>query len=465
MAQARGPGVNIFDESIPMWRKMLLFLVPMIMTNVLQSGSQLASTIYVGRLISVSALGAMSIIAPVFILLISLPFGLASGSSVLIGQAFGANDMHRVKRIAGTTLGASLYLGIIVAFIGYFGTPFMLHIFGTPASLIDMSDTYARVIFIACPIFFPYLAYTTSLRGTADAKTPFYFLLGSTLLSLVLVPGLILGWYGLAPLGIEGAAIGGMLAQAIAFAALIVYLHVKNHPLKFDREVARDMVVDGKLLLQVIRIGVPTSIQIMSVGLAEAVLVSFVNRYGATAAAAYGAVNQIVGYVQFPAISVGIASSIFGAQCIGAKRNDLLGSVVRSGVILNYAISGAIIALCYIFSIDILGWFITDPGTVVIAHGLLMITLWSYLLFGNSSVLSGVMRGSGTVLWPTLFGIFAILCIEVPSAYSLMHHFGLSGIWMGYPISFAAILILQFQYYERIWKPRIHAKMIAPLTE
>jgi len=467
MAQAkaaRGPGINVFDESRPMWQKMLLFLIPMLLTNVLQSGSQLASTIYVGRLIGVSALGAMSIIAPIFILLIALPFGLASGSSVMIGQAFGARDMPRVKKVAGTTLGASLGLGVLIGLIGYFGTPGLLHIFGTPVSLVPMADAYARIIFLACPVFFPYLAYTTSLRGTADAQTPFYFLIFSTVLALLLVPVGILGWFGVPALGITGAALGGMLAQAIAFVALIFYLRAKDHPLKFDSEMARDMLVDTKLLWQVVRIGVPTSIQIMSVGLAEAVLVSFVNRYGASAAAAYGAVNQIVGYVQFPAMSVGIGASIFGAQCIGAKREDLLNSVVRSGVALNYAVAGFVIGLCYLFATQILGWFITDPATVVIAHGLLMITLWSYLLFGNSAVLSGVMRGSGTVLWPTINGIFAILCVEVPSAFLLMQHYHLPGIWMGYPISFAVVLALQFQYYHRFWKPRIHARLIAPLT-
>ena len=71
---------------------------------------------------------------------------------------------------------------------------------------------------------------------------------------------------------------------------------------------------------------------------------------GSDATAAYGAVNQIVGYVQFPAISIGIAASIFGAQCIGAKREDKLNSVIRSGVTLNYIIGGFIIAVCYIFA-------------------------------------------------------------------------------------------------------------------
>ena len=170
--------------------------------------------------------------------------------------------------------------------------------------------------------------------------------------------------------------------------------------------------------------------------------------------------NQVVSYVQFPAISIGITASIFGAQCIGARREDMLGAVVRTAVGLNYVIGGVLIALCYLFAWQIIGWFIVDPHTLGIAHALLMITLWSYLLFGNSAVMSGVMRSSGAVLWPTINGIFAIWGIEVPSAYILMHYFGINGVWMGYPISFVVVVLLQFFYYERFWKKRTHERLV-----
>ena len=100
------------------------------------------------------------------------------------------------------------------------------------------------------------------------------------------------------------------------------------------------MRIDWGILLSVVKIGVPTGMQVMMVSLAEIAVITFVNHFGSSATAAYGAVNQVVGYVQFPAISIGIAASIFGAQCIGARREDKLGSVIRSAVGLNYAIGG-----------------------------------------------------------------------------------------------------------------------------
>lgn len=458
----RRAGVNVFDTTKPMWKTMLVFLVPLMLSNLLQSASGTFGNIFLGRMIGVEALAAASSIFPVVFLLISFLIGIASGSTVLIGQAFGARDEHRVKKVAGTVTGATFALGIAVAIVGSLCSPALLSALGTPHDILADADRYARVVFLSCPIFFPYLAYTTFLRGTGDSTTPFYFLIVSTVLSVALTPVLIGGWFGLPRLGILGAPIAGLsISQTVAFAALLVTLARMNHPLKFDRETFRDsVVIDWEILWQVVRIGVPTGLQVMMVAIAEIAIISFVNRYGSSATAAYGAVNQVIGYVQFPAISIGIAASIFGAQCIGAKREDLMNSVIRSAIGLNYAIGGAIILLCYFCAWSILGWFITDAHTLGIAHALLMITLWSYLFFGNSSVLSGVMRSSGTVLWPTINGIFAIVCIEVPAAFILMQHYGLDGVWMGYPIGYVVVLLLQYRYYTLYWKKRTHERLV-----
>ncbi|MHB8148156.1 MAG: MATE family efflux transporter [Vulcanimicrobiaceae bacterium] len=463
MAQAqspRRPGIDIFDASKPMWQIFLVFLIPLMVSNILQSASQTFSFIFLGRMLGVDALAAVSAVFPVVFLLFSFLIGIASGSTVLIGQAFGAGDEHRVKKIAGTVLGATLLFAIFVAAIGTAFSPYMLTLLGTPASILQQADAYTRVVFLTAPVIFPYLVFTTFLRGTGDSQTPLWFLIVSTVLTILFTPAFIRGWFGLPQLGVVSAAVAGLLSQGVAFAALLVALARMKHPLRFDAEMARDMLFDPRILWTVVRIGVPTGLQVIMVSLAEIAVISFVNRFGANATAAYGAVNQIINYVAFPAISISIAASIFGAQCIGARREDKLGSVVRSAVMLNYIIGGILIALCYVFADVLIGWFITDAATLQVAHGLLVITLWSYLLFGNSAVISGVMRSSGTVVWPTINGIFSIWAVEVPAAFILMHHYGLRGVWMGYPISYTFVLCAQFAYYEFVWKKKTHQRLV-----
>jgi len=461
MAQAvKRPGVNVFDESKPLWQTMLLFLVPLMISNILQSAGQTFGLIFLGRMLGVGAVAAVSAVFPVVFLLFAFMIGMGSGSTVLIGQAFGAGDHHRVKKVAGTVLGATVAFSIIIAILGALFAPQMVSLLGTPASILPAAESYSRVVFLTMPVVLPYIMYTTFMRGTGDSQTPMWFLIIGTVLSIAFTPIFIRGWFGAPQLGVNSVAIGGLFANGIAFIALLVVLSRMNHPLKFDAETARDMICDPRILWQVVRIGIPTGFQVVMVSLAEIAVITFVNHFGASATAAYGAVNQIVNYVQFPAISISIAASIFGAQCIGAKREDKLGSVIRSGVALSYAVVGSLIVLCYAFSHVLLSFFFTDPATLQIAQSCLFITLWSYLLFGNSAVISGVMRSSGTVFVPMLNGVAAIWLVEVPAAYILMHYFGLQGVWMGYPLSYAVVLCLQYTYYTLVWKKKTHERLV-----
>lgn len=457
--KARGH-FDIFHDTRPMWQTLALFLVPLMLSNVLQAAGQTFNSIFVGRMLGVNALAAMSAFFPVFFLLFSFLIGLSSGSTVLIGQTYGARDFHKMKQVTGVTLFMGLALGIAALVVGLIFTDRLLMLLGTPANIMADTIAYSRVILLASPVLFVYLIYTTMIRGTGDSTTPFYFLILTTVISVALTPVFIRGWLGMPQLGVVAAALAMIIANFIGLLAMFVYLARKRSPLALDWEIVRDLKFDPKIAMQIVKIGIPTGLQVIMVSLAEIAVLSFVNRFGSHATAAYGAVNQVVGYVQFPAISIGIAGSIFASQCIGAQRNDKLKSVIYSAVGLQYAIVGALIALCYLFAWSILGWFITDPQTLSMAHGLLMITLWGYLLFGNSAVISGIMRASGAVFWPTLNGIFAIWAIEVPVAYVLMNKIGLSGIWIGYPVAFVVVLSLQFAYYTFFWKTRTHTRLV-----
>ncbi len=110
-----------------------------------------------------------------------------------------------------------------------------------------------------------------------------------------------------------------------------------------------------------------------------------------------------------PAVSLGITVSILAAQSIGCGNQfDRLQKVVKAGIIMNYVIGGVLISLIYLFSRDILALFLTSQTTIEIAHSLVMITLWSYLIFGHAQIISATMRASGTVLWPTVIGVVSI---------------------------------------------------------
>jgi putative MATE family efflux protein len=243
---------------------------------------------------------------------------------------------------------------------------------------------------------------------------------------------------------------------------MIIYLSKTKHPLQFDASVRQHLSIDYGLLKLLLRLGIPSSVNMNLVSLSEIAVISFVNSYGSDATAAYGAVNQVASYVQMPAVSLGMAVSIFASQAIGANRLNQVKEVIRAGIFLNYIIGGVLILLIYLFSKDILSWFITSQNTLDIANSLVMITLWSYLIFGHAQIIAATMRASGTVLWPTVFSVFSIWCVEVPVAFLLSRYsnLGIQGIWIGYPAAFLVSLALQYAYYQWSWKKKTITRLI-----
>lgn len=454
-----GPAIT---GSGPVWRILLAFLVPTLVGNALQSVGQLISSIVLGQWLGVNALATVSGFFPLFFLLVSFVIGLESGASILIGQAYGAGDRDRLRAVVGTTLSFTCLLAVAVALAGDAAAPALLHLLGTPPNILADTTRYARIMFTALPILFLYFGYTTFIRGTGDSRTPTYFLVLGTALNIAFLPPLVFGWAGLPRLGVFGAAYAFIASTLLALASMHVFLARTGHILRFDAAVARRLRPDPRLLALLLRLGIPTSVNMILVSLSEIAVLSFVNRFGSHATAAYGAVNQVASYVQMPAISLAIAVSIFAAQAIGADRQDQLRRVVRSGLALNYIIGGVLIALLYAGSQFVLALFLTDPGTLDIAHRLLMITLWSYLIFGHSQILAATMRAGGTVLWPTLFGVIAIWAVEVPIAYTLSTFtpLSLSGVWFGYPAAFLTSLGLQSLYYLLVWRRRRIARLV-----
>lgn len=451
------------SESKPIWKSMSMFLVPLLLSNVLQSVGQLFGMVVVGRWLGVNDLAAISAFFPLFFLLVSFVIGIGSGSSILIGQAFGAKNEDRLKAIVGTTLTFTFIIGVVLAIVGSIFAMDIMRLMGTPENIIEISVHYARILFISMPVLFLYFAYTTFMRGTGDSKTPFYFLIVSTALNMILLPILIFGWLGAPKLDVYGAAYASVISTVITFIVMLVYLKKKNHPLQLDSTVRKYLRMDWDLLKLLLRLGIPASINMILVSLSEIAVIAFVNRYGSDATAAYGVVNQVASYVQMPAVSLGITVSIFAAQSIGANQFDRLQKVVKAGIIMNYVIGGVLISLIYLFSRDILSLFLTSQTTIEIAHSLVMITLWSYLIFGHAQIISATMRASGTVLWPTVIGVVSIWLVEVPVAYYLSYHtsLGIEGIWIGYPAAFIVSLLLQYAYYKLSWQKKRITRLVS----
>lgn len=438
--------------SKPLWQTYLLFLAPMVLSNFLQSMSGTVNSIYIGQMLGTQALAAVSGMFPVIFFFIALVIGLGAGAGVLIGQAWGAREAHMVKAITGATLLLGVLIGLLAAVLGSVFARQALQGLGTPADVLDDAVAYAHVMMWILPSMLVFVLFTQLLRGVSDTVSPLLALIVSTSVGLALTPALIRGWFGLPQLGIQSAAFAGLAGNLSAMAWLAWRLIRNNHPLAPDREFFAALRLDRAILGKVLRIGLPTGVQMIVLSLSELVILALVNQHGSQATAAYGAVTQIVNYVQFPALSIAITASILGAQAIGAGQLQRLAAILRTGLLINVCLTGGLIVLGYLLSHWLLGLFLTEDSTRAMAEHLLHIMLWSLLVFGFQAIIGGIMRASGTVLVPVIIAIVCVVGVQLPAAYWLDGQYGLQGVWMAFPVAYLGMLVLQTLYYKLVWQ-------------
>jgi putative MATE family efflux protein len=435
----------------PLWKRFLLFLGPLVLTNVLQALGGTVITIYLGQLLGVQSLAAAVAFFPLFMCCLSFVIGLGAGASVLVGQAWGARDEDKVRRVAGTVLAGTLVLACLVGGIGVLGIGHVLRALGTPADILPDSIAYARVLLVAMPFLFLQLICSAILRGVGDTVTPLKALVVASSVWILLTPAFILGWLGLPRLGTQSAAWASMAGNAASVAWLGWTLHRRGHLLA-PGALRPHLRLEAPLLKTVVRLGVPTGLFFVTSSFADVLLLSVVNGYGSQATAAWGAVTQVMAYVQFPAMSIAIAASVFAAQAIGAGELEEVDHVTRVGLWMNLLLTGGLAALIALLAPLAVRLFTRDEAVIQLAAGALRIAAWGSVAFGMASVFTGVMRSAGTVRVPTAISLGCICLLLFPLAWVFQRVVGVHGVWASYPVTYLCALLLQGLYFYGIWK-------------
>lgn len=430
----------------PLWTRFLAFLAPLVLTNVLQALSGTLNNIYLGRMLGTSALAAAVAFFPLLMFLIALVIGLGTGSTILVGQAWGANKHDVVRRVAGTTLAGAVVLGVVIMGLGFLGIDRMLQGLRTPASVLPQAVAYAHVLLLALPALFVSIVAASLLRGVGDTITPLRMLAITTLSSMLLTPALIH-----AGVGVASAAWAVLAGNVAGLLWLAWHLSRRHHVLAWSMLVPH-LRFEGPLLRQVVRLGIPTGLFFTVGSLADIALLSLVNAHGVHATAAWGAVNQVMAYVQFPAMSIAIASSVFAAQAIGGGRLAQIAQVTRIGLGMNLALTGGLALLVALLARPAASLFLTDAAVVALAASVLRIMVVGSVLFGMASVFSGIMRAAGTVRVPTTISLGCLALLVFPLGWLFDSTLGLRWIWLAYPATYGVGLLLQAAYFHGVWK-------------
>jgi len=445
----------------PIGRNLLLFALPILGGNIAQSLNGSVNAVWIGRYLGEDALTAAANANNIMFFLIGSVFGIGMAATILIGQATGAHDTAQARRVMGSSATFFIGLSVAIAVAGWFLAPHLLGWMDTPAASLPLAEAYLKVIFLAMPALYAFAFLSAALRGAGDARTPFRFLLLAVAMDIAFNPLLIFGIGPFPRLGIAGSAWSTLVSQGLALAALLLYLRRKRHVLWLGRRDAALLVPDLPIVRALVVKGVPMGLQMVLISLAMIAMMTMVNGFGTATTAGYGAALQLWTYVQMPAMAIGAACSSIAAQNVGARRWDRVESTAWTGVACNFLLTGALIVPLILLDRWTLALFLpAGSDSLEVARHLNHIAVWSFLFFGVTFVLSGVIRSTGAVIPPLLILAFSLWGIRVPFAELLQPRLGADAIWWSFPVSATCAMLMSLAYYR--WGGWRKAHMLAP---
>jgi len=380
----------------PIGRTLLVFALPILGGNVMQSLNGSVNAIWVGRFLGEEALTAIANANNIMFFLLGAVFGFGMASTILVGQAMGRRDLVEARRVIGTAATFFFSLSVLLAAIGLPLSRHVLVWMATPAASLPLADAYLKIIFLALPLLYAFSFLSAILRGAGDTRTPFMFLLFAVLLDIILVPLLIFGVGPFPEMGMAGSAMATLLANLFALVAMLMWLRHRRHPLWISRGERRLFVPDWTIVRTLVTKGVPMGLQMVLISLAMIAMITMVNQYGTHTTAAYGAALQLWNYVQMPAMAIGAACSTMAAQNVGAGKWPRVEATTRAGVMGNFLMTGTLIVVLTVFDRWVLAMFMPAGSEALeIARHLSRIAIWSFLFFGVTFVVAGVVRSTG----------------------------------------------------------------------
>ncbi len=447
-------GRDLTVGSIP--RLLVLFSLPMLIGNVLQFAYSFINAIWVGRYLPIAAQAAIANSFPVIFVIIPVAVGLTMASNILVAQYMGAKNTSGVQQVANTSVVLVGSTSIVLSALGYAFIPNLLTLMGAPPDVKALGVEYLRIFMFTMPFTFGFFLLASLLRGVGDSTTPLWFQAVTIGINGVLDPILIRGLWGAPKLGLNGAAIASVIAQTIAFAALVLYLQRKRHLVTPDWLHLRP---HGRTAWLLVKIGFPAAIQQTLVSLGLFFITGFVNGFGKSVTAAFGFAGRIDQLAFFPAMSLNAAVTSLAGQNIGACKYGRVRELFWWGVLM----SGGITILVSLLTVSAPGLLlrIFTSNALVIAEGetYLRIVGASYIFFAIMFVSNGIINGAGHTVYTTIISLVSVWGVRVWLAGYLstkMH--SEVGIWYALAISFGVAMVLSLGYYftGRWKKPIMH---------
>jgi putative MATE family efflux protein len=405
---------------------------PLVVGAIMHIFQSLIDMFWVGRLGS-EALAAVAMGYTIVMVVVPLIFGIATGTISLVSQNIGAKRQKEADQVAMQSIIISLASSFILAIIGFVSAEALLRILGADRDVIIMGGQYLRILFLGSITMFILFLGSATLQGTGDVIIPMILMVLANVLNIILDPIFIFG-IGIPAMGVAGAALATVISQGISCSIILYILfnghsHVRVHLNKFGFK--------PKVAWEILKIGIPSSLQLFFRTIMRVVLMGIVSTFGTYAVAAYGIGMRLQMVTLMPAFALGTSAATLVGQNLGAgkikqaKRSALAATGIDLIIMLVVGI------VFYVFAPNIVSIFDKTPEVISIGTNYFRITALFYSFIAFGVVLNRALGGAGDTLIPMVITFVSLWLILVPLAIILSRYtsFGINGVWFAIVIS------------------------------
>ena len=434
----------------PLFGKILLFSLPLMLSGILQLLFNAADMIVVGRWVGSDALAAVGSTGSLINLLVNVFIGLSVGANVLVARYFGAGQERELSDMVHTAVLISVICGVLLIFVGFFVAPSALLAMGTPKEVLGQSVLYIRIYFAAMPAMMLYNFGAAILRAVGDTRRPLYFLTAAGVINVVFNLIFVIGF----SMGVAGVALATAVSQVISAGLVVRCLVRSDSAYRLDLKALR--IVPHKLLMMM-QIGLPAGLQGAIFSISNVLIQSSVNSFGATAMAGNSAAGNLEGFVYTAMNTLHQTAVSFVGQNYGAHKYKRIGRiaiicvgiVTAVGLVMGNGVYLAGRLLLHLYS----------PEEPVIAYGMkrLFYICCPYFLCGVMDTLVGCLRGMGHSVLPMLVSLTGACLFRIVWIYTIFsQNRSLDTLYISYPISWALTAFVHLGCFLLIYFMKLH---------
>ena len=446
----RRENMNLTEGSV--WQKLLVFFLPIAAGTIIQQLYNAVDGLIVGRFVGTNALAAVGgSSAQIINVLVGFFVAMTAGSSVIIGQIYGAGRREDLNRAIGSAVTVMALFGVALMALGLIISPGLLRLLNTPDETMEGAVLYLRIYFLGVPLLMVLNMESGILRAVGDSFHPFLFMIAGCVLNIMMdiVFVVVFGW------GIAGVAVATVTAQAVNTALLTRQLARRDQEYRLT---VRELGVKGVYLANMLRLGIPAGLQSSMYSLSNMTIQVAVNSLGTVVVASWAMSGKTDGFFWAISNAMGAAITSFIAQNYGAGRTDRVRQCVKQGLIMHFTVTIVVSAALMITAIPVLRLLTPDEAVVETTYRVMSYFVPFYFTWVLVEVLSAVLRGAGDVVYPVVIIGIGICLFRVIWILTVFAHFGtLLSLCLSYTASWTLTSIALVIYYRKGgWMNRRH---------